>query len=303
MSARELVVLGSASQLPTRRRNQNGYLVRWDEESLLFDPGEGTQRQMTFAGVSPASITRICITHLHGDHCLGLPGILQRLSLDRVAHPVDLYYPASGQEHIDRLRHSSISVEHIDLRCHPVDGEGPIDEHGTFTLVARRLDHVEDAIGYQLVEPERRHLVPERLDEMGIAGPRVGELQRTGRLHVGERTVTVDEVSTTRPGQRFAFVMDTRPCEGATALADGADLMVCEATYLEPEAHLAAEYGHMTARQAAQVAAAAGARRLVLSHLSERYHDGAGHLAEASAVFADVIVAEDLLHVEVPPRR
>ena len=96
MSNRELVVLGTASQAPTRSRNHNGYFLRWDDEGLLFDPGEGTQRQMLFAGVTASQITRICITHFHGDHCLGLPGVLARMSLDRVPHPVEVCYPAGS---------------------------------------------------------------------------------------------------------------------------------------------------------------------------------------------------------------
>ncbi len=107
MSARELVVLGTASQVPTRHRNHNGYLLRWDAEGLLFDPGEGTQRQMLFAGVASSAITRICLTHFHGDHCLGVPGVVQRLSLDRVAHPVHAHYPASGAHWFARLRYAT----------------------------------------------------------------------------------------------------------------------------------------------------------------------------------------------------
>ena len=98
MSNRELVVLGTASQAPTRRRNHNGYFLRWDGEGLLFDPGEGTQRQMLFAGVTASQVTRVCITHFHGDHCLGLPGVLQRMSLDRVPHVVEICYPAQSRE-------------------------------------------------------------------------------------------------------------------------------------------------------------------------------------------------------------
>ena len=104
MSNRELVVLGTASQAPTRSRNHNGYFLRWDDEGLLFDPGEGTQRQMLFAGVTASQVTRICITHFHGDHCLGLPGVLQRMSLDQVAHVVEVCYPAESQEVFGRLQ-------------------------------------------------------------------------------------------------------------------------------------------------------------------------------------------------------
>ena len=108
MSVRELIVLGTASQVPTRYRNHNGYLLRWDDEGFLFDPGEGTQRQMIYSNVASTAITRICITHFHGDHCLGLAGISQRISLDGAPHPVHVYFPRSGQKYCDRLRRASI---------------------------------------------------------------------------------------------------------------------------------------------------------------------------------------------------
>ena len=125
MSDRELVVLGTASQAPTRRRNHNGYLLLWDDEGLLFDPGEGTQRQMLFAGVTASRITRICITHFHGDHCLGLPGVLARMSLDRVPHAVEACYPAQNREVFTRLRHAALYRDAVDLRERPADRAGP----------------------------------------------------------------------------------------------------------------------------------------------------------------------------------
>ena len=126
MSDRELVVLGTASQAPTRMRNHNGYFLRWDGEGLLFDPGEGTQRQMLFAGVTASQITRICITHFHGDHCLGLPGVLARMSLDRVPHPVEVCYPAGSREVFRRLRHASLFRDVLDLRERRIRGAGPV---------------------------------------------------------------------------------------------------------------------------------------------------------------------------------
>jgi ribonuclease Z len=115
MSARELVVLGTSSQVPTRYRNHNGYLLRWDAHGILFDPGEGTQRQMTFANVTATAINRICVTHFHGDHCLGLAGITQRISLDGVPHEVPVHFPASGRKYFDRLRHASIFLDQARL--------------------------------------------------------------------------------------------------------------------------------------------------------------------------------------------
>jgi len=304
MPAREFVVLGTASQAPTRHRNHNGYLLRWDAEGILFDPGEGTQRQLLLAGVASSAITRICITHFHGDHCLGLPGVLQRLSLDQVAHHVDVWYPASGQEFYDRLRHCALYNDTVDVRPHPVHQDGPVDPVPTpFALLAGRLDHRADTFGWRVVEPDGRRMLPDRLEAAGITGPDIGRLQREGSLTTADgRVVTLEAMSEHRPGQVFAFVMDTRVCDGAVALAEGADLLVCEATFLECDADLAAAYGHLTAAQAARLAIEAGARRLVLTHFSQRYPDDAAFAAEAGEIFPDVVVVRDLDRVPVPPR-
>jgi hypothetical protein len=134
VSNRELVVLGTASQAPTRSRNHNGYFLRWDGEGLLFDPGEGTQRQMLFAGVTASQVTRICITHFHGDHCLGLPGVLQRMSLDRVPHAVEVCYPAESREVFGRLRQASLFRDRLQLRERPVEPVDPADPAGPVTV-------------------------------------------------------------------------------------------------------------------------------------------------------------------------
>jgi ribonuclease Z len=306
MSVRELVILGTASQVPTRRRNHNGYLLRWDGEGLLFDPGEGTQRQLLLAGVPSSAITRICVTHFHGDHCLGLPGIVQRLSLDRVQHPVYAYYPASGREFFDRLRHASAFFDVTDIRENAIEQDAVIAAFPTGVLHARRLDHPVESFGYQLVEPDGRRMLPELLSRFGIAGTHVGRLQRTGVLQVGGREVTVEQVSEARPGQRFAIVMDTRLCEAVYELAESADLLLIEATFLAADAALASEYGHLTAAQAGRVAAECGVRRLVLTHFSPRYsdRDPASFRDEAAAVFGgEVMVAEDVSRVSLPRRR
>jgi ribonuclease Z len=303
VSIRELVVLGTASQVPTRTRNHNGYLLRWDGEGILFDPGDGTQRQMVHAGVAATDVTRLCITHFHGDHCLGVPGIVQRLSLDGVPHPVFAHYPASGRELFARLRHASAFHETATIVEQPVAAEGVVASGAFGTLSARRLDHALDTYGYRLVEPDGRRMLPDRLAALGIAGPGIGALQRAGRIEAAGRTVTLDEVSEPRPGQRFAFVMDTRLCDGVYALAEGADLLVIESTYLDADADLASAYGHLTAAQAARVAAESGVRRLVLTHFSQRYDDPSAFAAEAAEHFdGDVVVAEDLSRVPVPRR-
>ncbi|HET9518352.1 MAG TPA: ribonuclease Z [Actinoplanes sp.] len=296
---RELIILGTASQVPTRHRNHNGYLLRWDTETILFDPGEGTQRQMLLAGATAGELTRICITHFHGDHSLGLPGVVQRISLDKVPHPVFAHFPAGGKEFFDRLRHATSFYDNADIRAEPVAG-GYTVQTPAGRLEALPLSHAIETFGYRLVEPDGRTMLPDRLAAHGVTGPAIGELQRAGR--VGD--VTPEQVSTHRPGQRFAFVMDTALCDNVFALAERADLLVIESTFLESEKSLAAQVGHLTAGQAASVARQSGVRVLVLTHFSQRYPDPTAFLDEARAEFDGlIVVAEDLMRVPVPHRR
>ncbi|MFK8912259.1 ribonuclease Z [Streptomyces sp. YS-3] len=301
MSVRELVVLGTASQVPTRHRNHNGYLLRWDGEGILFDPGEGTQRQMLRAGVAAHDVNRICVTHFHGDHSLGLAGVIQRINLDRVPHPVTAHYPASGRHFFDRLRYATAYRETVELAQVPVEGEHAVAAAtGAYTLEARRLSHPVESYGYRLIEPDRRRMLPALLAEHGIAGPDVGRLQREGAL----RGVTLADVSETRRGQRFAFVMDTRLCDGVPALAEGCDMLVIESTFLDEDVRLAEDHGHLTAGQAAGVARDAGVRHLVLTHFSQRYADPADFARQArgAGFEGELTIAADLTRVPLPKR-
>ena len=289
MSAREAIFLGTASQVPTRHRNHNALFLRWDNLGVLFDPGEGTQRQLLIAGVAATQITHICITHFHGDHCLGLAALVQRLSLDRVPHPVEIIYPESGQVFFERLRYAAIYHEQATLVPRPIrrraadpEGEILVAAQGSVRIVARPL---------------------EQLAAHGVQGPAIKELMQHGQLTIGDRTVHLDEVSEPRPGQSFALVMDTRPCPGAQALAQGADLLVCESTFTSEHADEAHEYRHMTAAQAATLAHEAGARTLALTHFSQRYTRLDGFFTEASAIHPEVVVAQDFTIVKVPARR
>lgn len=303
MSARELIVLGTSSQVPTRARSHNSCFLAWDDLGILFDPGEGTQRQLIHAGVAPPRITHVCITHFHGDHCLGMAGIFQRLSLDRVPHPVTIVYPASGEQYLDRLRYASIYFEQSTIVQMPITEEGEVLRAGSMRLVTRKLVHGIECFGYRLEEDDSRRMDPAKLAAAGVAGPMVGELLRAGSVEIAGKTVRSEDVSDPRPGQRFAFVMDTKECEGARALVQDADLAVVESTYLHADHEEALSHRHMTAVQSATLAKEGGVRRLALTHFSQRYQDLAPFREEASAIHPDVVVCEDLVHVPVPPRR
>ncbi|MBS2532582.1 ribonuclease Z [Catenulispora sp. NF23] len=299
---RELVILGTASQVPTRYRNHNAYFLRFDDQGFLFDPGEGAQRQMQFAGLAVSDITRLCVTHFHGDHALGLPGILQRMSLDDVPHEVVCHFPGEHEDYFERLRFATPHHARAKIATRPATGERTYELGNGLTLTVAPLDHGMPCQGYRIDEPDGVRMLPEKLAAAGIKGPDISRLRAEGRL--GE--VKLEDVSVAKPGQSFAFVMDTRRCPGAERLAADADLLVIEATFLDSEAEQASQFGHLTARRAARLAADAGVRELVLTHFSQRYpidQAPARYLAEAAEEFDGPIhIAEDLMRIPFPKR-
>jgi ribonuclease Z len=206
------------------------------------------------------------------------------------------------QVYFDRLRHASAFMDTLRIEGRP-SGPGLVDSAPGFAITALHLDHRVETLGWRIAEPAGRRMLPEALAAAGVHGADIGRLQREGALHVDGRTVHLEEVSAPRPGQVMAFIMDTAWCDAAVELARDADLVVCEATYLSAEAALADAHRHLTAAQAAEIAARAGARRLVLTHFSERYADLERFAEEAGAIFPDVVVARDLDRIPVPPRR
>lgn len=294
MSVRDLIILGCSSQQPTRFRNHGAYLVRWNEEGFLFDPGEGTQRQFIFANVAPTVVTRILISHFHGDHCLGLGSMLMRLNLDKVNHTIHCYYPASGKKYFDRLRYGTIYHETITVLEHPVSEEGVVHDDGKFRIEARFLDHGVPNIGWRITEPDMIKFDPEKLAQAGVKGPLVKELQEKGVLVIDGKEVRLEEVSWVRKGDTFAYVVDTRYCQNGVDLARNAKIFLCEGTYLEEHKKLAYSHYHLTAKQAAQMAKEANAERLILTHFSARYPSSREAEKEARAVFPNAEAAEDM---------
>jgi ribonuclease Z len=256
---------------------------------------------MVRAGVAAHDLNRLCVTHFHGDHALGLPGVIQRINLDQVPHEITAHYPKSGQRFYERLQYATPYRASVFITEAPADGDGVLAVTPSYTLDARRLSHSIDSYGYRIVEHDGRRMLPERLAAHGIKGPDVGRIQREGSLG----GVSLDDVSEVRRGQRFAFVMDTRLCEGVYALAEGCDMLVIESTFLDEDEQLAVEHGHLTAGQAARVARDGGVRHLVLTHFSQRYTDPDEfeRQARAAGYEGELTVAHDLLRVPVPKRR
>lgn len=303
MSTRKLTVLGSSAQVPTKERNHSGYYLSWDKKGFLFDPGEGTQRQMTRFGIKSTSITHLFISHFHGDHCLGLPGVLQRMMMDGVEHSPEIYFPKSGQVFLENLIRASFYSGSMNLSLNPLENEQHSFESDTFVIKSVKLSHTLDCYGFQVVERDGFTLLPDKIRARGVIGNLIGQLVKNGEITLDDKKVSLSEVSIPRRGQKFGFITDTRFCKQAIELAQDSDLLLCESTYLSDLETLADTYGHLTASQAATIAKQAGVKKLVLSHFSQRYLDQHVMEHEASNIFPNCFAARDGDSFDFPKRR
>lgn len=298
MSARKLIILGCSSQQPTRYRNHGAYLFMWNGEGHLFDPGEGTQRQFIHANVAPPTVTRIFVSHFHGDHCLGLGSMLMRLNLDKVKHPIHCYYPASGKKYFDRLRYGTVYHETIRVIEHPVGEAGLVHEDGNFKIEATFLEHGIDNIGWRITEKDTRKFEKDKLK--GLTGLQIKELHEKGFLILNGKTLNLSDVSYIRKGDSIAYVVDTRYCNNAIEIAKGAKILLAESTYLDEHKDLAHKHFHMTAKEAALIAKEAQVEKLILTHFSARYMFSEDFEKEARTVFPNTEAAEDFKVFEFP---
>jgi ribonuclease Z len=293
MTVRDLTILGCSSQQPTRLRNHGAYFLRWNEEGFLFDPGEGTQRQFIFANIAPTAVSRIFLSHFHGDHCLGFGSMLMRLNLDKVEHEIHCYYPASGKVYFDRLRYGTAYNDKLTVVEHPVEKDGLVHDDGAFRIEARFLKHSIDNVGWRIQEAPKTKFDKDKLKKLKVEGPLVKELQEKGRIVIDGKTVLLEDVSTRRDGDIFSCVIDTSYCDNAVVLAKDAKMLLCESTYLEEHHDLAVEHYHLTAKQAASIAKEAGAKELILTHFSARYRHLQAFEEEAREIFPNTHAADD----------
>ena len=298
-----ITLLGTGAACPSVERNVAALAVAREGETLLFDCGEGTQRQMMRYGVSFA-FREIFFTHYHADHMLGVTGLMRTMGLQDRTLPVTLYGPRGA----DRILGAAIGLG-IERNRFPIEikeiAPGDRIAREEYDIVVFPTDHRADTVGYALAEHTRLgRFNPERARELGVPeGPLWGKLHKgeTVELPDGRRVGPADLVGQPRRGRTVVYTGDTRPSLGVVEAARGADLLIHDSTFGEEERARAVETGHSTAAQAAEVAREAGARRLVLTHISPRYtRDAPELLAEAKAVFPESLVARDGLTLEVP---
>ncbi|MBT8395649.1 MAG: ribonuclease Z [Gemmatimonadetes bacterium] len=296
-----ITFLGTAASRPTVGRNVSGLCVQREGDLMLFDCGEGTQRQMMRYGTG-FGVQAIFITHLHADHFLGIVGLIRTMGLQGREDPLPIYGPPGAGEVLETAVH--IGVERLPFPV-PVQelepgGQVPL---GDYDIIAFQVRHGTSALGFALREhPRLGRFDVDRARALGIPEGRLfGQLHRGDPVEVDGRIIRPEEVvGDPRPGRLVVYTGDTRPSPETVGMAKGADLLVHEATFLEDESERAHETFHSTARGAAEVARKAGVRRLVLTHVSARYSEDPGPLAEeAKSVFPETSVAHDGLSIEL----
>lgn len=306
MSILRLTFLGTSAAQPTLHRNLSGLAVKADTDLLLFDCGEGSQRQMVRFGTG-FTVDAVFFTHFHADHYLGIIGFLRTLGMMGRTEPMKLYGPPPARRLLNQAVHLGLESLAFPVEIHELR-DGDEVRRGSYSVRAVGVDHRINALGYVLAEDERPGKFNlQRAKELGVPeGPLFGQLQRGREVSLPDGRVVrpEDVVGTSRPGRRVVISGDTRPTPALVRAAKDADLLIHEATFSDDEQARAQETRHSTAREAARVARDAGARRLVLTHLSSRHDtDPSKLLSQAREEYkGSVEVAYDGLTLELPLR-
>ena len=295
----QILFLGTSSMVPTKERNQSAVLISYNNEGILVDCGEGTQRQLKIAGVKLTSITKILISHWHGDHVLGLPGLIQSMAASDYNKALEIYGPRNTKKFFKNMFETFIFDRKIEIRIKEVKDE-MFFENDDFILKAKPLEHGIETLGYSFIEKDKRKIEVNKLKKFNLKeGPLIGKLQDGKSIIFKGKKVKADDVSTVIKGRKVTIINDTLPCKNADLLAKNSDLLICEATYSSKLEEKSEEYKHMTAKQAAEMANRVNAKKLALTHFSARYKNTLELEEDARNYFDNAACAEDFMRINL----
>jgi len=294
-----IVFLGTSQAIPTARRNHTAVLLSYKEETLLIDCGEGTQRQFRKAKLNPCKISRILITHWHGDHILGLPGLLQTLALNSYNKTLNIYGPRGTKRFVPLIQSMFVFQDKIKINAEEINGR--FLEAKDFYIEAFPLQHGAPCNAYSFVEKDKIRLDKKKLEKLKLpSSPLIGELQKGKDIKFNKKTIKSKDVTYKEKGKKITIILDTELTDNCYKAAENADLLIAEATYSEQDKELAKENKHLTASQAAEIAKKAKVKKLILTHISQRYQSNEKILLEeARKIFKNTELSEDLMKIEI----
>jgi len=287
--------------MPTKSRNLPSVVVRRENEVLMFDCGEGTQKQMVLSRIGFNKKMKIFITHMHGDHVLGLPGMLQSMSLLGRSKELDVYGPQGLRDFVESVNRTVQFQLVFPLRIHEV-GPGTVLNEPYYEIKAARANHVIPCLSYGLVEkPKPGRFNPRKAHTLGVPkGPLWKKLQLGQDVKIGGRIVkSSDVVGSPRPGAKLVYAVDTRPCSAVRRLTANADLLIHDGSFDDSMRDKAKEYGHSTASEAANLARQARAKQLALMHISAMYNNPSVLLRQARKIHRKTVIALDLMAIDI----
>lgn len=299
-----VIFLGTAGSIPTPKRGLPAIAIQRKGELILFDCGEGVQRQMIQANVGLHRKTKVFVTHMHGDHVLGLPGLFQTMSLLSRKQKLEIYGPQGIAAFVESIEQTIQFTLTFPIQIYEIENAGVVCEEKEYEVRATWVNHVIPSLAYALTEkPRPGKFYPEKAISLGVPeGPPWSDLQRglSIKLPNGQFVKAEEVVGPPRPGRKVVYTGDAKPSKGLTEFAENADLLIHDATFDDELRERAGEDGHSTPSQAAEVAKEAKAKWLVLTHISARYKDSSILLEQAKKIFPRVDVAEDFLKIELP---
>jgi len=295
----QITFLGTACMMPTKERNTSGVFISYKSEGLLIDCGEGTQRQMKIAGIALPKTTKILMTHWHGDHSLGLPGLLQTLAAGEYEKTLEIYGPVGSKKALKAML-SGANLE-AKMKINVIEVEDGVFFKGKdFSLAAYKMNHPVPCVSFAFMEHDRRKIDVSAVKKLGIPeGPLLGKLQKGNSIKFKGKTITPEKTTTVVKGRKVAFITDTRLNKNCYKTAQDADVLICESVYSSKLKEKADVYGHMTSLDAAQIASRSQVKKLVLTHFSARYKNTQEIEEDARVVFDNVVCAEDFMKVNV----
>jgi ribonuclease Z len=296
----KLVFLGTGQAVPTAKRNHTSILLSYANENILFDCGEGTQRQFRKAKINPCKTTRLFITHWHGDHILGIPGLLQTLALNGYNRTLYVYGPRGTKRYLEMILGMFIFVGKIKTEVKEIE-QGKVLETNEFYVESMPMTHGAPCNAYSFVEKEKLRIDKAKMKKLKLPQTSIiRELKEGKDIEFNGKKIKSKDVTYKEEGRKITFIFDTKINPAAIELAKDSDLLISESTYIEKDADKAEEYTHLTSSQAAEIAKKSKSKKLVLSHISQRYaNEEEIILQEAKKIFKNVILAEDLMKMEI----